>query len=471
MDAIALLKADHKAVSKLFREYKAAKKKDSASRAKFVDNAIKELSIHAAIEEQVFYPAVRAEVPKLEDDILESLEEHHVLKWTLEEISVDRCRRRALRRQGDGDDGAGAPPRRGRGDRLVPEGARRAARGLACRSWARRWRRRRRRRPARPSPTASLPARRRPRWTYRVSRAPRPSSGNPLPGRRKRLPQRFDERAFARISGRRSGVLDATMPALSRAADHSVLWFTVAAGLGAFGGRRGRRAALRGTLAIAGSSAIASGILKRAAPPRIDRRSTRSRSWDFAAAPPRRRCRRGTPRRRSPSPPRRRSSCPRSRCRSARSRPRSRTRACTTACTIPATSRSAARSAWAWPRPRSRCGRGPTLRPRPPDPVPPAAGAGRGRSRHPTAPASRSSSIPAARSGRGEDPTDEHPRRAAGGADRRPRRRGRAGVRVARGGRARRRDRHRRRRRLDQHGRRHRARTRLPARRRFPAEP
>jgi diacylglycerol kinase family enzyme/membrane-associated phospholipid phosphatase len=99
-----------------------------------------------------------------------------------------------------------------------------------------------------------------------VSRALRPSSGNPLPGRRKRLPQRFDERAFARISGRRSGVLDATMPALSRAADHSMLWITIAAGVGALGGRRGRRAALRGTLAIAGSSAIASGILKRALP-------------------------------------------------------------------------------------------------------------------------------------------------------------------------------------------------------------
>ena len=36
----------------------------------------------------MFYPAVREEVPKLEDDILESLEEHHVLKWTLEEISA-----------------------------------------------------------------------------------------------------------------------------------------------------------------------------------------------------------------------------------------------------------------------------------------------------------------------------------------------------------------------------------------------
>ena len=88
MDAISLLKADHKAVAKLFREYKAAKRAGRADRTKIVDRVIKELSIHAAIEEQVFYPAVRAEVPKLEDDVLESLEEHHVLKWTLEELSA-----------------------------------------------------------------------------------------------------------------------------------------------------------------------------------------------------------------------------------------------------------------------------------------------------------------------------------------------------------------------------------------------
>jgi len=53
------------------------------------------------------------------------------------------------------------------------------------------------------------------------------------------------------------------MPRLSGAANHSLLWFAVAAGLGAFGGRRARRAALRGTLAVAASSAISSGLLKR----------------------------------------------------------------------------------------------------------------------------------------------------------------------------------------------------------------
>jgi undecaprenyl-diphosphatase len=77
---------------------------------------------------------------------------------------------------------------------------------------------------------------------------------------------RADQRAFARITGHRSRALDATMPGLSTAADHSVLWFAIAAALGALGGRRGRRAALRGVMAIAGSSVIASGVLKRLLP-------------------------------------------------------------------------------------------------------------------------------------------------------------------------------------------------------------
>jgi hemerythrin superfamily protein len=51
-----------------------------------VDQIIAELSTHAAIEEQHFYPAVRAAAPDIEDDVLEGLEEHHVVKWTLSEL-------------------------------------------------------------------------------------------------------------------------------------------------------------------------------------------------------------------------------------------------------------------------------------------------------------------------------------------------------------------------------------------------
>ena len=42
--------------------------------------------MHAAIEEQVFYPAIRGEVPDTEDKVLESLEEHHIVKWVLSEL-------------------------------------------------------------------------------------------------------------------------------------------------------------------------------------------------------------------------------------------------------------------------------------------------------------------------------------------------------------------------------------------------
>jgi iron-sulfur cluster repair protein YtfE (RIC family) len=51
-----------------------------------VDQIIEELSVHAYIEEQLFYPEARAAVPETEDHVLESLEEHHIVKWVLEEL-------------------------------------------------------------------------------------------------------------------------------------------------------------------------------------------------------------------------------------------------------------------------------------------------------------------------------------------------------------------------------------------------
>ena len=54
--------------------------------AQIVDRIIEELSVHAAIEEQVFYPVARATVPDTEDIALESLEEHHIVKWLLSEL-------------------------------------------------------------------------------------------------------------------------------------------------------------------------------------------------------------------------------------------------------------------------------------------------------------------------------------------------------------------------------------------------
>jgi hemerythrin superfamily protein len=86
MDAITLLRNDHKTVEQLFKRFEKAGDRAYVEKREIVDRIIEELSIHAAIEEQVFYPVARATVPDTEDIALESLEEHHIVKWLLSEL-------------------------------------------------------------------------------------------------------------------------------------------------------------------------------------------------------------------------------------------------------------------------------------------------------------------------------------------------------------------------------------------------
>ncbi len=82
MDAIALLKADHRVVEELFEKYEQTK--SSATKAKLAERICLELSIHAMIEEEIFYPAVRGEV---EDDMLdEAYVEHDGAKMLIAEL-------------------------------------------------------------------------------------------------------------------------------------------------------------------------------------------------------------------------------------------------------------------------------------------------------------------------------------------------------------------------------------------------
>jgi hemerythrin-like domain-containing protein len=86
MDAITMLKDDHRTVEKLFKRFEDAGDRAYVEKRKIVDGIIEELSVHAAVEEQLFYPVTRATVPAVEDEALESLEEHHIVKWTLSEL-------------------------------------------------------------------------------------------------------------------------------------------------------------------------------------------------------------------------------------------------------------------------------------------------------------------------------------------------------------------------------------------------
>jgi hemerythrin superfamily protein len=79
MDAIVMLRADHKQVEALFKKLE----KDDLT---VVPDICAALTQHAYIEERVFYPAVRAEVEGELDDVLEAIEEHHVVKVLIEEL-------------------------------------------------------------------------------------------------------------------------------------------------------------------------------------------------------------------------------------------------------------------------------------------------------------------------------------------------------------------------------------------------
>lgn len=73
-DAVAMLTADHKKVKALFKQYAKLKEEegDEAEKGEIVATICQELTVHASIEEEIFYPAVREvlEDPDLMDEAL-----------------------------------------------------------------------------------------------------------------------------------------------------------------------------------------------------------------------------------------------------------------------------------------------------------------------------------------------------------------------------------------------------------------
>ena len=77
-DAIVHLKDDHKEIRRLFERFEKAGEDAEKTKGKLVDQIIELLTVHTYIENEVMYPRVRELLPDLEDDVLESYEEHHV---------------------------------------------------------------------------------------------------------------------------------------------------------------------------------------------------------------------------------------------------------------------------------------------------------------------------------------------------------------------------------------------------------
>lgn len=84
MDAIALLKADHRKVEEIFAAFETATSR--AKKQALAEQACLELKVHTAIEEDVFYPACRGQI---EDDLLdEAYVEHDSAKLLINEIEA-----------------------------------------------------------------------------------------------------------------------------------------------------------------------------------------------------------------------------------------------------------------------------------------------------------------------------------------------------------------------------------------------
>jgi hemerythrin-like domain-containing protein len=86
-DAITVLEADHRIVEDLFTRYERVGARALWTKRALVDAMITELTVHTAIEEAVLYPAARAGILDAEAEVLEALEEHHLLTWQLQELA------------------------------------------------------------------------------------------------------------------------------------------------------------------------------------------------------------------------------------------------------------------------------------------------------------------------------------------------------------------------------------------------
>ncbi len=85
MDAMSLLKEDHQKVKKMLSELESTTERGVKTREELFTKVKQELVVHEAIEEEIFYPALKQH-PKTKEITLEAYEEHHVVNTVMAEI-------------------------------------------------------------------------------------------------------------------------------------------------------------------------------------------------------------------------------------------------------------------------------------------------------------------------------------------------------------------------------------------------
>jgi hemerythrin superfamily protein len=86
MNGIDLIKQDHRTEEQLFQRLESTEPGQTGRRRELIEVVIRELSIHAAIEETVLYPEISEAVPGGKELVEEGLEEHQEAKEALNEL-------------------------------------------------------------------------------------------------------------------------------------------------------------------------------------------------------------------------------------------------------------------------------------------------------------------------------------------------------------------------------------------------
>ena len=85
MDAVTLLKDDHDTLKKILNDLDSTTERGVKTREELFTRVRRELEVHEAIEEEIFYPALK-EHPKAKELVLEAYEEHNVVDMVMAEI-------------------------------------------------------------------------------------------------------------------------------------------------------------------------------------------------------------------------------------------------------------------------------------------------------------------------------------------------------------------------------------------------
>ena len=87
MNAITLLETDHTKVKRLLTELDSTTDRGVKTRAELFATIKGELTLHEIVEEEIFYPELKAH-PKAKDIVLEGYEEHHVVDLLMSELEA-----------------------------------------------------------------------------------------------------------------------------------------------------------------------------------------------------------------------------------------------------------------------------------------------------------------------------------------------------------------------------------------------